>query len=306
VLELRDAAYLTIRGLRFGASKSGIDAIRIWNGHDLTVEGNAFDGIGGTSIRASNLDVARLVVARNTFTRLRHAALKLGCPDGVSCAVTDALVEDNLIDGITPATTTEAAHGIELRLNSYGAVRGNEVMRTRGPGIVATGDDQSRTVVEQNYVEGTGAAGIVVGGSRVTVRNNVAVSNAGGGIVMDSAAPARDVWIVHNTVVGNGVAGLDVTEWNTAQVTGNVLAYNAVVAAPGAAGVRREGAVGTIVGNVVCESRSACVDADLVPVPGGPLVDSVGTGSEPWRPGDDYTGAARTGRADVGAIELQP
>jgi hypothetical protein len=305
VLELRDAAFLAIRGFRFAATKSGIDAIRIWRGHDLRVEDNGFDGIGGTSIRASNLDVARLVVSRNTFTALRHAALKLGCPDGVSCTVTEARIEDNAIDGITPAAAGDAAYGIELRRNSSGTLRGNEVTRTRGPGIVVHGAELAAVVVEKNYVEASGI-GIVVGGSRVTARNNVVVSNPGGGIVVDAAAPPHDVWIVHNTVVGNGVAGLDVLDWTTPQAAGNVLAYNAVLAAPGAAGLLRTGTTATVVGNVTCESRAACFDAELVPVPGSPLIDAAGSGPEPWRPTDDYTGAPRTGRADVGALEFQP
>jgi hypothetical protein len=70
--------------------------------------------------------------------------------------------------------------------------------------------------------------------------------------------------------------------------------------------VRLTGTTATVVGNVTCESRAACVDAELVPVPSSPLIDAAGSGPQPWRPTDDYTGAPRTGRADVGALEFQP
>jgi hypothetical protein len=304
VLELRDAAFLAIRGFRFGTSEVGIDAIRIVRGNDISIEDNTFIGIGGSSIRATNQNVARLVVKRNNFATLRHAAIKLGCPDGTACAVTDVLIEDNAIDGITPPTSTEAAHGIELRLGSYGTVRGNEVMRTRGPGIVAFGDDQVRTVVEQNYVEEVGAAGIVVAGSRVTVRNNVVVGSVGGGIVVDAAAPQVQSWIVHNTLIDNKVVGIDVQEWSLAGSTANVVGGNAILTVSGAPALRPSTLAGTAVRNVTCASRAACFGPNLVPLAGGPLVNAGATDTDPWRPEDDFTGAPRVGAADAGALEL--
>src|SRR5262249_23754082 len=207
VLELRDAAFINIRGFPFAAAQPGVDAIKIWNGKHITSDGTAFDSIGGTSIRASNLSVARLAILRNTFTHLKHAAMKLGCADGTTCKVTEVVVEDNVIDGITPSTAGDAAYAVELRHNSYGTLRGNSVSRTAGPGIIVEGADVVRTLVEKNYVEAAGMGGIIVSGSHVNIRNNVVVGSAGGGIVFQGASQVDD-WVVNNTLVGNGEVGV--------------------------------------------------------------------------------------------------
>jgi hypothetical protein len=162
-----------------------------------------------------------------------------------------------------------------------------------------------RTVVEKNLVEASrGAAGIVVAGSRMTVRNNIVARNAGGGIVVDAAAPPRDIWIVHNTLIENAVAGVDVGDW--AGAADNVLAYNAILPAAGAGAVRPVSPAGTVRINVTCGAADACFAANLAPTPGGPLIDAAGQGPESWRPVDDFTDALRHGAADVGALELLP
>jgi chitodextrinase len=307
VLELRDAAFMTIRGFQFAATQADIDAIRIVRANDVTIEDNVFEGIGGTAIRASNLSVPRLTIARNTFKGLRHAAMKLGCSDGVGCTLTEVMVEDNVIDGITPRSTSDAAFGIELRRNSSGTVRGNHVMRTRGAGILVEGAETARTIVEKNYVEGAATApAIGIGGSRVTVRNNVLVRNTAGGIVVDAASPQREIWIVHNTLVDNGTVGIDVTEWGSGSSLDNVLAYNAILSSGGVPTVRPSAPSGTIRKNVTCPTAETCFKPNLVPAPGGPLVDEAGIGTESWRPTDDFGDTPRTGPADIGAIEAAP
>jgi chitodextrinase len=307
VLELRDTTHLVIRGFRFAATRSYVDAIRVWRATDAAVEDNIFEGIGGTSIRVTNLSSARLSVVRNLFTGLRHAAMKFGCEDGVACRVTEVLVEDNVVTAVVPGSSGEMAYAVEVRPNSQGTIRGNTVSRTSGPGIVVYGaGGGSTTVVEKNVVEQSlSAAGIVVAGSGVVVRNNIVVGNAGGGI-RSTAGPKQNVWIVHNTVANNGQAGINVDGWDASGSAGNVLAYNAVLPSSGGSAVRPGTPVGTVLGNVTCSSSSACFGTGVEPVASGPLVDAAGSGSEPWRPLDDFADTQRTGAADVGAIELEP
>jgi hypothetical protein len=302
VLELHDAAYVSIKGFRFAGTQPGVDAIRILSGSDITIDGNAFDSIGGTSIRASNLSVARLSILRNTFTRLTHAAMKLGCPDGTTCKASDVLVEDNAIDGITPTSSGDAAYGVELRRNSYGTIRGNSVAHTAGPGIVVQGAGVVRTVIEKNTVEAAMMGGIVVSGNHVTIRNNVIVGCAAGGILFQNGSQVDD-WVVNNTLVGNGGVGIDVSTWSTAASSGNVLAFNAIQPASGAVAVRPANPIGTVRGNITCGTSPACFDNQLAPLPSGPLAGAAGGGTEPWRPTDDYADTPRTAPADVGAIE---
>ena len=311
VLELRNAAYVILRGFAFAPTQDAVDAIRIRQANDIIIERNTFTGIGGVSIPAndSGTNIPRLTIRYNVFRNLQSTGIYLGCHEG-NCKVTDILVEGNFIDGVT---SSGVGYGLEIKLNSYGTVRDNTVYRTKGPGLMAYGSNQGDppTIFEGNYVEGSRTdGGIVIGGGPAIVRNNILVGNTYGGISAQNYASRnlqRDVWIVHNTVLNNADSGINVQGWTTG--ANNVIAYNAILPRSGTAALRPTAPVGAIVGNVTCGSATPCfVNAstapyDLWPTLTSPLLDVAGGGTEPWRPNDDFMGLSRGNAADVGAFE---
>jgi hypothetical protein len=313
VVELRDAAYLELRGLSFAPTQEDVDAIRIWRANDIVIEQNIFKGIGGISISANTYDSARITVRQNTFKDLKATCLYFGCHNGTDCHAADLTIESNLIDGVNPTDQTAIGYGLEIKLNSYGTVRDNTVYRTKGPGIMVYGSNRSdpASVIEGNYVEGSQTdGGIVIGGGPAIVRNNVVVGNAYGGISAQNYAGRnlqKNVWIVHNTALNNDDSGINIEGWGPG--AGNVIAFNAITPRSGTSPIRPSSPVGTIIGNVSCTTPSSCfVNAttppyDLWPTTNGPLMNAAGSGTEPWRPTDDFMGVLRGSAADVGAFE---
>jgi hypothetical protein len=310
VIEFRDAAYVVLRGVTFAPTQAGVDAIRIRRANDVVIEGNEFAAIGGISVAANDNNTQRITVRQNTFTDLQTTGLYFGCHDGAACHATDILIEGNLIDGVT---SPGVGYGIEVKLNSWATVRGNTILRTQGPGVMVYGSNRGdpASVVEQNYIEGSlTEGGVVVGGGPAIVRNNVLVGNAYGGVSAQDYNGRNlqaAVWIVHNTVLDNGDSGINVQNWQAGR--GNVLANNAIRPRSGTAAVRPSTPAGTVTGNLTCGATSGCWEQattkpyDLVPAAGSPLVDAGGTGTEGWRPAEDFEGMPRDSRPDVGAFE---
>jgi len=314
VLDLLNASYLTLRGFSFNPTQDGVDAIRIRSANDVIIEQNLFQGIGGVCIPANDGDTQRITVRNNTFKDLKYTCLYFGCQDGTSCHTTDLLVEGNLIDTVTtPYDPSAVGYGLEIKLNSYGTVRDNTIYRTKGPGIMVYGSNRKDppSVVEGNYVEGSKTeGGIVIGGGPAIVRNNVLVGNAYGGISAqdyNGRGLQKNVWIVENTVLNNADSGINVESWSAG--SGNVIAFNAILPKAGTPALRPSSPAGTLIGNVTCAIASSCfVNAttppyDLWPSPTSPLLNTAGTGTEPWRPMDDFMGVIRGAAADVGAFE---
>jgi hypothetical protein len=167
------------------------------------------------------------------------------------------------------------------------------------------------SIIEGNYVEASQEeGGIVIGGGPASVRNNVCVNNAYGGISAQNYGGRnlqRNVWIVHNTLISNNDSGINVQGWSSGNE--NVIAFNAILPRTGTSVFRPTSPAGTIVGNISCITASSCfVNAntppyDLWPSSASPLLDSAGGGAESWRPVDDFMGIIRGSKADVGAFE---
>ena len=305
------AVYLTLKDLDFGPTQDGVDAIRFRGGHDVVIERNIFTGIGGVSVVSNDTPIQRITVRGNTLKDLKSTGMYFGNHDGTCCYATDLLIEGNLIDGVAPPDSS-VGYGLEIKLNSYGTIRDNSVYRTKGPGIMVYGSNRNDppSIIEGNYVEASRTdGGIVVGGGPAIVRNNVTVGNAYGGVSAQNYNGRnlqQNVWIIHNTVLNNQDAGINVSGWTGG--SGNVIAYNAILPLAGTSAIRGS-TNATVSGNVTCSSAAACfvqgqtAPYDLWPVNGGVLVDAAGTGSEAWRPVDDFMGVARGGSADVGAFE---
>jgi hypothetical protein len=315
VIELRDAAYLILRGFAFSSTQDGVDAIRIRRANDVIIERNRFQGIGGVSIVANDSSTQRITVRDNEFKDLKSTGLYFGCHDGVTCFATDIVVERNLIDGVTtPYNPSFIGYGIQFKLNSYGTIRANTIYRTKGPGVMVYGSTRNDppSIIERNYIEGSATeGGIVIGGGPAIVRNNILVGNAYGGISAQNYKSwnlQQKIWIVHNTLLNNDNSGINVEGW--ASGSGNVIAYNAIVPKSDTPVFYPSSPAGTIVGNMTC-TESCFIHAttppyNLHPAIGSMLVDAAGGGSEPWRPVDDFYAQRRGGVADVGAVEQDP
>ena len=314
VLELRDAAYLTIRGFSFAPTQDGVDAIRIRKANDIIIEKNVFKGIGGVSISANDSDTHDITVRQNIFKDLQYTGLYFGCHDGNACHATDFLIQGNLIDGITtPFAPSAIGYGIQIKLNSYGTVRDNTIYRSKGPGIMVYGSNRKDppSILEGNYVEGSKTeGGIVIGGGPVIVRNNALIGNAYGGISAQNYGERnlqKNVWIVHNTFINNDDSGINASAWQAG--SGNVIAFNSILPKSATPALRPSPPPGTIVGNITCSTDASCfVNAvtppyDLWPSSDSPLLNASGYGIEPWRPPDDFMGIQRDIPADAGAFE---
>jgi len=302
------ADHVVLRGLRFGPTLRGVDGVRVYGGRDVTVEDCEFIGVSGIAVVANHNSVRDLVVRRNVIRDSRATAMYFGCHDGAACAVSGLVVERNYIHTVR-VDDPEVGYGIQVKLNSTGAVRDNVVVDAKGPGIMLYGarDLTARSVVERNFVMASArSSGIVIGGGPVVVRNNVALGNAEAGIVLQDYGGRgllRDVVVTHNTLYDNrgGPIGLPAGGLRGVTVMNNALhgLTGLFPLPPPHPGLR-------LAGNVACAGVACFVDPltfDFSPTPGGRLHGAAAVRGEPWAPGDDFFGARRGLPPTVGAIE---
>ena len=303
------ADHVTIRGLAFGPTQANIDGIRIFGREGVIVEECEFSGLGGIAIVANHHSSHGLVVRRNVVRNSDATAMYFGCHDGVDCVAEALLIEGNYIHTVR-APDPQIGYGIQVKLNSWGVVRDNVVVATKGPGIMVYGamNAEHASLIEGNLTaDSLRSSGIVAGGGPVTIRNNIATGNAVAGVGLEDYGRRgllRGVIVVHNTLYGNDnghfmVArdgGVDATVVNNAlhgKGTG-------AIAVPSVPGLR-------LGGNVNC-SRVACFvnpgDRDFSPLPGGPLIGAGVVPSEPWFPSFDFFGVRRMYPPSAGAVEI--
>ena len=304
------ADHVTIRGLAFGPTRRGVDAIRARSADSLTIEDCTFEGLGGIAVAASHrAEGRRLTIRRNRIVNSGATAIYIGCHDGVRCAILEVLMEGNYIHGVD-APDPEIGYGVQFKLNTWGWIRDNVIGNTKGPGIMvygATHPDRV-SVVERNAVSGSRtSAGIVLGGGPAIVRNNVATESAEGGIQLEDYGGRgllRNIAIAHNTIYNNGTGGI--TIYQSAPVSEAWVVNNAVHARPGTAPFPAEGDAIRSRGNVDCSSGGcfrAPGERDFSPAPGSPLVGAAANVAQEWMPKDDFGGTPRRGPASVGAFE---
>jgi nitrous oxidase accessory protein NosD len=309
-LEVR-ADHVVVRGLAFGPAgpRNEADGIRIYAHRDVTIEDCEFTGLGGIAVVANHTNLRGLVVRRNVVTDTRSTAMYFGCHDGVTCAVTDVLIEGNLIKGVT-ASDREIGYGVQIKLNSQAVIRDNVVLDTKGPGIMVYGarDPAVVSVIERNLVAGARrSSGIVLGGGPATIRNNVSLDHSGAGIRLEDYQKRgllRHVMIAHNTVHGSA-AGVLVAESgpDDIAVLGNAVharARGGILPAAGA-GVRLHA-------NVDCSDGGCFANPDIRDFsPLSRLQRAWGAGAAALlngaRPPDDFFGVARGAIPVAGALE---
>jgi hypothetical protein len=307
VLSIR-ASHVVIRGLRFGPTQPGVDAIRIYGGRDITIEDSEFEGLGGASVVASHASVRGLTVRRNVVRSSRATAMYFGCHDGRGCVISDLRVERNTIQGVT-APNLQVGYGIQVKLNSTGVIRANVVVNPKGPGIMVYGaqDGLSASVVERNVIMGSReSAGIVVGGGPAIVRNNIAALNAQGGISLQDYANRgllSGIVVAHNTLYANGAAGIRVPETGLLQA---IVLNNAVHALPGVQALPDAQPGLDLAGNADCGGLACFADPeglDFSPLVGAPLLGLGAVHGEAWTAREDFFGRPRGPIPTVGAVE---
>jgi hypothetical protein len=231
-----------------------------------------------------------------------------GCHDGAGCLVTGLIVEGNFIEGIN-APDPEIGYGIQVKLNSSAIIRGNTVIKTKGPGIMVYGSEDLTisSLVERNVTNNSRhSAGILVGGGPVIIRNNIAASNDEGGISLQdykNRRLLRGVIIVGNTGYNNRLGGVTVPETG---MSGVIIVNNASDAgtAPRAYPTPQAGL--RVAGNIDCSMMLCFANPaghDFSPNAASFLRAAGVAWLEPWMPREDYFGARRANPPTVGAIE---
>lgn len=308
VLSIR-AAHVVIRGLQFGPTRPGVDAIRIHSGSDIVVENCGFQEIGGIAIASTSTNVERLTVRRNEIHESKGTGMYFGCHDGVSCSVTDLLIERNYVNNVR-APEGDIGYGLQVKLNSTAIIRDNVIADTKGPGIMVYGatDLSKVSILERNFVgRSRTSSGIVVGGGPAIVRNNVAISSAQAGIGLEdygNRGLLRRIAVLHNTIYDNRRAGISVPPGGNVDVR---ILNNAAHARPGVAPFPNGRPGVFLSGNTDCSFILCFLAApalDFSPLPGAPLISRGRILGDEAAPSDDYFGQPRGLPPTVGAIEF--
>lgn len=296
------ASGIVLRDLRFAPTRPGVDAIRIYEGRDIAIERCEFDGLGGIAVAATHASVERVAVRDSTFRRSNATAMYFGCHEGARCAATGLVIERNYIDGVD-AADPQIGYGVQLKLNSWGVVRDNVIVDTKGPAIMVYGaaDATRASVIERNLVVGSRqSSGVVVGGGPAVVRNNIALGSAEAGIALldyGQRGLLRGIAVLHNSLYGNRAGGVTVPPAGALDAR---LVNNLAHAPEGAAALPAPRENLALAGNVDCSRRSCFADPerwDVSPA-GAHRVDADAAG-----PADDYAGAPRGPSPLAGALE---
>ena len=232
-----------------------------------------------------------------------------GCHDGQACTVSDLLVDRNYIAGVS-ARDPQIGYGVEFKLNSTGTIRDNVIVDTKGPGIMVYGAAAPGrpSLVERNLVVGSrNSSGILVGGGPAVVRNNLSLDNGVAGIGLQDyrrRGLLRGVVVVHNTVHGNGEAGILLPAHG---LLGAVVVNNAIAGRVGTPVLHPQRPGMVVMGNVDCSAAACFVrpDArDFSPLPLGLLRQGAGgSAALPWVPPEDFFGSRRSVPPTTGAVE---
>jgi len=305
VLDVK-ASHVTLRGLEFGPTQNGVDAIRVFANY-VTIEDCHFLQLGGIAVAASHATIRGLTVRRNVIRESQATAMYFGCHNGITCVVTGLVVEGNFIDGVT-APDPEIGYGIEVKLNSSATIRDNIVQNTKGPGIMVYGaqDLVARSLVERNVTVGSRtSSGIVVGGGPATVRNNISMRNEEAGVGLEDykgRGLLRGITVVNNTLYTNSAGGVTAP----ANAVRDVVIVNNAAGGRGAAKPFPPATPGlNVAGNVDCTWVPCFANPDAMdfsPLPGSMLIGP-GLRAGPWLPREDYFGVRRGFQPTVGAIE---
>jgi hypothetical protein len=304
VINIR-ADYVIVRGFKIGPTQRGVDGIRIYARNGVTVEDCQFSELGGIAVVANHNSATGLIVRRNVVKNTFATAMYFGCHDGSECMISDLIIENNSIQDVT-APDPEIGYGIQVKLNSTAVIRENEIVNTKGPGVMVYGSqDASRvSIIERNFVRNSRkSSGVLIGGGPVVVRNNILAFNRDGGIGLQDYSRRgllRDIAVVHNTMYGNIRGGIFIAGEKLANV--EIVNNAGVVAIPGSA--RLSGV--SYVTNIDCANSRCFTDPEQLnfsPAAGSALLSAGAKLDRAWMPNNDFFQRQRTRTPSVGAIE---
>jgi Right handed beta helix region len=302
------ADHVTVRGFKIGPTQKGVDGVRIYGRRGIAVEDCQFSGLGGIAVVANHNSGWGYIVRRNIITNTNATAIYFGCHDGSECKISDLLIENNFISGVS-APEPEVGYGIQVKLNSTAVVRDNVIIRTKGPPIMVYGshDADAVNIIERNFVaESRSSSGIVVGGGPAQVWNNISVQNGEAGIAIEDYGGRgllRKITIEHNTIHNNNQAGILIRSQREVDA---IIFKNALAARAGTPLLAATQNRLKMVGNWDCSANNCFrkPDAyDFTPKTNSPLITTRFDKRHGSSTDRDYFGSRRPPNAAIGAVE---
>jgi parallel beta-helix repeat protein len=233
-----------IRGGQLVAEFGGAKAIAFWDSTKVTVDGtnvrltkgsesNAFYCIDCTNVFVLNLNA-------QSATRLVDIKTDSRVNDGLSknIWVQNGIITDTSVEGIRVNYSTDVHiigntvtntldNGIDIGWNKNTEMRKNRLTDASDPnGSGIHTDSAIGGVISDNYVDGTGKAGITVfRASGLTITENTIVNAGGSGIdVITSTAPSSNIKIISNSIISPAEHGIYVSPLQSnIQVTDNTI-----------------------------------------------------------------------------------
>ena len=322
-INIRDCAYLHIRGLEIFHADVGVKFDANGPSHHVILEGLKIHEIDGVGISGSSGGHRHITIRGCEIYDTGRDSQTTG--EGIYISQFGGNVQNLTIENCwIHHTAGTQSDGIDIKLGRDCIIRDNVIHDCPDPAIIVRGSDDANrpNLIERNVIWGSGAAGIETYGD-CTVRNNV-VFNCDLGLYSrdDSDYPLRNVRFINNTVYGcNTCLHLGSWDGKGGLVVANNVLYcsssgdRAVYVFGGLSGVavKDNRYYGTLYLNDAPSTgfvagRSPDVDMlapslrDFYPASGSALIDGA---SSSYAPGDDFDRTSRPfgSAADVGAYE---
>ncbi|MGE0788493.1 MAG: right-handed parallel beta-helix repeat-containing protein [Sandaracinaceae bacterium] len=322
IWDIDDAAYVTIRGLRFTGGSAGL---RVSGADHLTIEDCEIAETEDVALRMNDGGVTYMAVQilRNHIhdTGGTGEGMYLGCNDD-GCRLADSLIANNYVHH-TNAGDVSQGDGIELKDGSYNVtIRDNVIHDTNYPCILgySTSGNGGPNLVEGNVMWHCGDNGIQWE-ANATIRNNIVLGAGGSAMAsqMHQENGPNELTIVHNTFINMGGDAIAIRNASGPVTVANNAAYSmggrAIFVNGNAATITCEGNAGAgsvqgitttlIAGDIgvdfVAASFSGDLPQDVFPTMTGALG---GAGVAAHVVMFDFNGTDRMGVADIGAYAL--
>jgi hypothetical protein len=282
---------------------------------DLTLRDAYFHGI---QIHGED-DADRVRLVRTRVLDNGEQQVKVSTAGSPGPYADDGVVECSVI-GYTDRARSAYTNGVDVLAGSGWIIRDNTFQNIRAPSGQLAGPavlmwrNSIGTIVERNrFIENDRAIAFGLSAPDANSRDGETTYDHQGGVIRNNmiyrVGPgdvgitvnyAKDVSIVHNTVILNGTFAQGAIEYRFSSTNADIR-FNLTDAPIW----QRDGASATVAGNVASASPAwfvAPASGDLHLLPSAtPAIDQAGTGGSP----DDYDRESRIGSpADIGADEL--
>jgi parallel beta-helix repeat protein len=213
------------------ANSAGVKAIAFWDSKGITVDGtemrltkgndsNAFYCIDCVDVFISNINA-------KTASRLIDIKTESRINDGLSrnIWIWDSFIEDTSVEGIRVAwstgvhitgntVTSTSDNGIDIGWSKDSEIRWNTLIDAGVPGGTAIHTDSADgALITNNYIDGSGMAGIVIfRASNIDVVENTIKNTEGAGVdIITSTAPSSYIDVRSNHIIAPGNHGIYVS-----------------------------------------------------------------------------------------------